>query len=79
MSVFACRRASGKSSKCFKGNLALLKSMARLPHASAESSLQSGILPTGSYNKTGKMVWLMRDGDEGAGEDFWEVVDEEWQ
>ena len=74
---FPCRRASGKPEKPFRGNLAPLKSMARLPHASAGSTLQIGILPAGNYNsKTGKMVWLMRDGEEGAGEDFWE---EKWQ
>lgn len=41
MSSFPHKRANGKSSKPFRENLAWLKSMAGLPHASAESSLGS--------------------------------------
>lgn len=76
----ACRKEITKTS----GEIWLYwesqQSVARLLHASAEWSLCAVMLPTGSYNnKREKMLWLLRHGEEGAGEDFCRVREEKGQ
>lgn len=74
MSSFPHRRANGKSSKPFGGNLARLKSMAGLLHASAESSLGScpqAVITTTQKNglaneRWGGRSWRRFLGDDGG-------------
>lgn len=77
MSSFPHRRANGKSSKPFGENLAWLKSMAGLPHASAESSL--GSCPQAATTVMQKNGLADERSEEGAGGDFWEMMEERWQ